>query len=195
VVRVETYSSAQGWVQRGADFAATFANGDTLRAIARSNGMVDVYKNTTLLGSRDTSAWTYHGNGGYLGISIIGGPNAFLDDFGGGTYTGASVPDALAVDSQPGADRASVRPERMTSNPYPSHEEMAAAPAPSTAAAQPARLTEAQALVAQADAWHADYQRVLGLAPARPAGCKPLCDLLAAPLGHTPVSLQPGERV
>jgi RHS repeat-associated protein len=65
-----------------------------------------------------------------------------------------------------------------------------------TVDAEQARLqAEAQALVARTDAWLAEYQRATSpIAPARPSGCKPLCDLLVAPLGHTPVSPQPGER-
>jgi hypothetical protein len=86
-VKVWTYSSAQGWIQRGADIPATFANGDQLGARAKSNGMVEIYRNGILLGSRDASGWTYSANGGYLGLWFVNAGNAVLDDFGGGTIT------------------------------------------------------------------------------------------------------------
>ena len=84
-VQVWTYSSAQNWVQRGADLPVTFANGDQFGARAKANGMVEVYKNGELVGSRDASGWTYAANGGYIGLWFINAQNAFLDDFGGGT--------------------------------------------------------------------------------------------------------------
>jgi len=84
-VQVWTYSSAQNWVQRGADIPVTFVNGDQFGARAKANGMVEVYRNGTLLGSRDASGWTYATSGGYLGLWFVNAGNAVLDDFGGGT--------------------------------------------------------------------------------------------------------------
>jgi hypothetical protein len=84
-VQVWTYSSAQGWVQRGADISVTFANGDQFGARAKANGMVEIYRNGVLIGSRDTSAWTYTANGGYVGLWFDAAGNAVVDDFGGGT--------------------------------------------------------------------------------------------------------------
>ena len=45
VVRVFTFTSAQGWVQRGSDIPVIFNNGDRFGARAKSNGDVEVYKN------------------------------------------------------------------------------------------------------------------------------------------------------
>lgn len=84
-VQVWTYSSAQGWVQRGADIPVTFVNGDQFGARARANGMVEVYRNGNLLGTRDASGWTYATSGGYIGLWFINASNSVLDDFGGGT--------------------------------------------------------------------------------------------------------------
>ena len=84
-VQVWTYSSAQGWVQRGADTPVTFVNGDQFGARARSNGMVEIYGNGVLLGSCDASGWTYSANGGYVGLWFMNAGNAVVDDFGGGT--------------------------------------------------------------------------------------------------------------
>jgi hypothetical protein len=83
-VQVSTYSGAQGWVQRGTTLAAPFANGDQLGAKARASGLVEIYHNGVLLGSRNASAWTYSGGGGYVGLWMANAANALLDDFGGG---------------------------------------------------------------------------------------------------------------
>lgn len=90
-VQVLTYSSAQGWVQRGANIPVAMANGDQLGARARLNGSVEVYKNGILIGTCDTSGWTYAANGGYVGVWFIGASNALADDFGGGNIAGGSV--------------------------------------------------------------------------------------------------------
>ena len=88
-VQVWTYTSAQGWVQRGADISVTFANGDQFGARAKSDGQVEVYKNGSLLGSRDVTAWTYYANSGYIGLWLEGASSSMLlDDFGGGTVSG-----------------------------------------------------------------------------------------------------------
>ena len=44
-VQVWTYSSAQGWVQRGADMPVTLVNGDQFGARATATGQVQVYRN------------------------------------------------------------------------------------------------------------------------------------------------------
>lgn len=90
-VQVWTFSSAQGWVQRGANIAVVFQNGDQFGARAKTNGMVEVYRNGTLLGSRDVAGWTYAANGGYIGLWFVNAGNAVLDDFGGGTVATGST--------------------------------------------------------------------------------------------------------
>jgi hypothetical protein len=50
--------------------------------------MVDVYRNTTLITSCDTSSWSYTSNGGYIGLWFANSSNAFVDNFGGGNATG-----------------------------------------------------------------------------------------------------------
>jgi hypothetical protein len=84
-VQVWTFVTAQGWVQRGADIPVTLANGDRFGARATAAGIVTVYRNGTLLGSRDVSGWTLNASGGYVGLWLAGASNALLDDFGGGT--------------------------------------------------------------------------------------------------------------
>jgi len=90
-VLVQTYSSAQGWVQRCTVNSITLVTNDRFGARAKSNGMVDVYRNTTLLASCDTNAWTYTSNGGYIGLWFINSSRAFVDNFGGGNAASAAA--------------------------------------------------------------------------------------------------------
>ena len=85
IAQVWTFSSAQGWVQRGADIAVGLVNGDRFGARVRSNGQVEVYRNGTLLGSRDASPWTYASVGGYIGLWFDSASSSVLENFGGGT--------------------------------------------------------------------------------------------------------------
>jgi RHS repeat-associated protein len=97
---VWTYTSGQGWVQRGASISVTFADGDQLGARATANGEVKVYKNGSLLGTRDVSAWPYYDDGGYIGVWLLNAGDAVMDDFGGGTYTQA-MNNGISVASAP----------------------------------------------------------------------------------------------
>ena len=92
IARVETYTSGQGWVQRGGNINVTFQAGDRFGAKARADGYVEVYRNGTALATIDARGWTYATGGGYIGMWIINGQNNIFDDFGGGNATGAPVP-------------------------------------------------------------------------------------------------------
>ncbi len=96
-VQVWTYSSAQGWVKRGADIAVTFVSGDQLGARATAAGQVQVYRNGGLIGTSDASGWTYAANGGYIGLWFANANNAFADDFGGGTAGAGPTPTPTAT--------------------------------------------------------------------------------------------------
>ncbi len=95
-VLVETYDSSQDWVTYGSGFTTTFANGDTLRVVARANGQVEVYKNTTLLGTVSITAWPHYASTGYIGIGADDAFNGLFDDFGGGTYSGSALTNQRA---------------------------------------------------------------------------------------------------
>jgi RHS repeat-associated protein len=99
IVQVWTYEFSTGWVQHGADIPVAFANSDTFGARATADGSVEVYKNGTLLGTRDITSWTYYASGGYIGLWLIHAPNARLDDFGGGNVGSVAYAPALAQDS------------------------------------------------------------------------------------------------
>jgi hypothetical protein len=91
-IQVWTQTDVHGWVQRGADIPVVFSNGDRLGARARADGIVEVYRNSVLLATRDVTGWPYYANGGKIGLWFSNAPNAVADDFGGGTVGAAPTP-------------------------------------------------------------------------------------------------------
>jgi hypothetical protein len=85
VVQVWTFDTAHGWAQLGGNVSATLANGDVFGARATSGGLVEAFRNGSLLLSRDAPAWPHASSGGYVGMWLAGASNVFLDTFGGGT--------------------------------------------------------------------------------------------------------------
>lgn len=83
-VQVWTWEWPKGWVKYGDDIPAAFSDGDVFGARALANGMVEVYRNGELIGSRDVTTWRFYDKGGYIGLWFIGARGAVLDDFGGG---------------------------------------------------------------------------------------------------------------
>jgi len=94
-VQVWTYEWPDGWTQHGADIPVAFVDGDIFGARALANGTVEVYKNGTLLASRDITAWLHYADGGYIGLWFIAAEDAVLDDFGGGTISGGTAPMSM----------------------------------------------------------------------------------------------------
>jgi uncharacterized surface protein with fasciclin (FAS1) repeats len=82
--QVWTWEWPKGWVKYGDDIPVTFTDGDTFTARARADGIVEVYRNGTLLDTRDITSWSYYDEGGYIGLWFMGARDAVLDDFGGG---------------------------------------------------------------------------------------------------------------
>lgn len=93
-VQVWTYEWPQEWIQYGADIPVTFSDGDQFGARARADGTVEVYRNGELLATRDITSWSHYADGGYLGLWIIDGEGAILDDFGGGNVSAGATPTA-----------------------------------------------------------------------------------------------------
>ncbi len=85
VVQVWTYTLLSGWVQRGTNLSVTYVNGDRFGARTFSNGQVEIYRNGTLVGTRNASFWSFASSTGYVGLWMTSASNAILDDFGGGT--------------------------------------------------------------------------------------------------------------
>jgi hypothetical protein len=67
--------------------AVTFMVGDTSKACARADGIVEVYRNGKLLGTRDVTGWSHYDKGGYICLWFIGVEGTLLDNFGGGTIS------------------------------------------------------------------------------------------------------------
>jgi hypothetical protein len=68
--------------------AATFANGDVLGARALSTGEVRIYRNGALIATVTLNAADqafFNAKGGKIGLWSAAAPNAFFNDFGGGT--------------------------------------------------------------------------------------------------------------
>ena len=84
-VQVWTYSTMQGWRQRGTNIQVNFSDGDQFGAQAMSDGQVGVFKNGTLIAIRDVTAWPYYADDGYIGLFNYDASNIVLDDFSGGT--------------------------------------------------------------------------------------------------------------
>lgn len=83
-IQVWTYSTANGWVQHGANLPVTFVNGDQFGAKANANGTIELFRNGNSLGVRDLTGWPYATNSGYIGLFNLNSANSVLDDFGGG---------------------------------------------------------------------------------------------------------------
>lgn len=100
-VQVWTYAGSQGWVQRGADLPVAFVSGDQFGARALATGQVEVYRNGTLVGARDASAWPFNAGGGHIGLWFISGAGATFDSFGGGTIATTGPAATLTVPPPP----------------------------------------------------------------------------------------------
>jgi Mg-chelatase subunit ChlD len=84
-VQVWTWEWPKGWVKYGDDIPVAFVDGDVFGARARADGIVEIYRNGELIGTRDVTSWKFYDKGGYIGLWILGTRNTVLDDFGGGT--------------------------------------------------------------------------------------------------------------
>lgn len=87
-ITINTYAPTQGWVGRGQATGVVFQNGDRFGARVDSLGNVEVYKNTTKLGTFSAGNWPFVAAGGRLGLTLSGSSGGFFDDFGGGNVTG-----------------------------------------------------------------------------------------------------------
>ena len=71
-------------MQAGADIPVTLVNGDQFGARATAAGALQVYRNGSLLATRDVSSWAYSASGGYIGLWFVNSATTTLDNFGGG---------------------------------------------------------------------------------------------------------------
>jgi uncharacterized repeat protein (TIGR01451 family) len=131
-VRIETLAPGQGWVSHAPVTGVTFAAGDRFGARATQDGMVYVYKNSTLMGSVNVTSgptpWpaALAVGGGRIGVWFIGTGNtaaqdARFDDFGGGTLAAGSVYLPTMFEVGPGRTYdpvASLQTDPITGLPY-----------------------------------------------------------------------------
>jgi uncharacterized repeat protein (TIGR02543 family) len=85
------FVNAQGWQPLTPTLPVTLAAGDQLGARARSNGVVEVFRNGVLLGSVNAGA-AFGAGGGRIGLYTTystGSGATLLDDFGGGDLASA----------------------------------------------------------------------------------------------------------
>jgi hypothetical protein len=108
VVRTKVPGQNAGNATLRASFPATFGAGDRLEAIASADGTVDVYKNSTLIGSVNvttTGPWpywplSYAQGGGAIGVRFVGPTSqndAQFDNFGGGNALRIYSPTVVEV--------------------------------------------------------------------------------------------------
>ncbi|MEO5617015.1 MAG: PQQ-dependent sugar dehydrogenase [Candidatus Eisenbacteria bacterium] len=83
-VAVGTYDPGTGWLAHGAPIPASYAAGDRLGCRAYGNGTVEVYQNSTKVGTRAIVGWPYVASGGRVGLTLDAVNRGSLDDFGGG---------------------------------------------------------------------------------------------------------------
>lgn len=93
-VVVKTYLSPT-WTTAGTISGVTFAALDVFGAEALSNGTVNVYKNSVLVGTVSVATWPFASFGGRIGLSVSNSSTTRFDNFGGGNY--AYQPAALDV--------------------------------------------------------------------------------------------------
>lgn len=111
-VIVQTYTTAQGYVTRGAPITVTMVNGDKLGARATPDGTVEVWRNGVKLGTVSAVGWPFIANGGRIGMAFVGASTARADDFGGGTM--ANSPDSPPVAAASASPSTGVAPFTTT---------------------------------------------------------------------------------
>jgi len=83
-VAVGTYDPNTGWLAHGSPISATYAAGDRLGCRAYGNGTIEVYRNTTKIGTRQLVGWPHVASGGRIGLTLDAVNRGSFDDFGGG---------------------------------------------------------------------------------------------------------------
>lgn len=99
-VTLSTFAAPNPEQAVGAPIAVAFAPGDQFGVRAYRNGIVEVYRNGGLIGTRSVIGWNYAGAGGGLGLRLTGGVPR-VDDFGGGAFVISSNTPPLAAIGAP----------------------------------------------------------------------------------------------
>ncbi|MBI1796658.1 MAG: PQQ-dependent sugar dehydrogenase [Candidatus Eisenbacteria bacterium] len=84
---VSTYSPGNGgWNTWLTIPSVTFSAGDRFGARAFANGTVQVFRNTTLIGTTSIQGWAFSASSGSIGMTLDLASAAAWDDFGGGSF-------------------------------------------------------------------------------------------------------------
>jgi PKD repeat protein len=112
-VVVSTHIPGEGWQEQGV-LPLPLAPFDVLGARAHPDGSVDVYRNGILAGTISVATWPFAGQGGYIGLQVVGGLATRFDDFGGGSLgiVDVTAEPALALPQMLALSRAFPNPSR-----------------------------------------------------------------------------------
>jgi hypothetical protein len=91
VLNVYLYTQPATWQPAGDPISIEYMPGDRLGARARSDGMVELFRNDVKVGSVNLGA-SLGGRGGKIGVYVAGAANSVFDNFGGGNTTGGPPP-------------------------------------------------------------------------------------------------------
>ncbi len=85
VIAISTYSPAQGWKHIAGPWRGVqFTPGDRFGARLYSNGVLEVFRNNTVIDRCRVDTWTFAGHGGRIGLMLSGAAGSRLSGFGGG---------------------------------------------------------------------------------------------------------------
>lgn len=84
MILVSVWSATTGWVDRGSAISASLSPGQRFGARALGNGVVQVWRDSTLIGTVDLSDVAIALGGGQIGFGLTGSALGRIDDFGGG---------------------------------------------------------------------------------------------------------------
>jgi glucose/arabinose dehydrogenase/PKD repeat protein len=83
-VSVEASTPGEGWRAWSDKIPMHIEEGDRLGARAYANGVLEIFKNESLVATRSIADWPLAGADGYVGLALVGDPGTRVDDFGGG---------------------------------------------------------------------------------------------------------------
>lgn len=81
---VLTYDRASGWKRIGGPYLMNLGPGDRLGGRAFANGVVEVYRNATRVGSTNVGTWPFAAAGGRAGMILTRATATRMAEFGGG---------------------------------------------------------------------------------------------------------------
>lgn len=92
-LQVWTYDlPTNNWEKHGADVSVVLSAGDQYGARALADGTLEIYKNGSLVATRDVHSWPGSSGEGYIGLWYADASAQKLDDFGGGNVNTSPTP-------------------------------------------------------------------------------------------------------